>query len=229
MPNQSPEQPELAMTKKTEPLSPKLISDMPTYWGRRPLNRTKDDPAKKSPKAKVTNDENADPEVAELKRMTAFMAEASLVSSIKSRDAEGVDKLLRHHRAVYANGRVRDESYLVLAAKNGANDVAKVILNHGAYVDTPCGVTGRTPLAIAIEDSNVELVRMCVARGADLRKSDRSGHLPVHLSVRSCLQRYNGNPRGQFDSLPSSSCALPTCLFQIWTSLSVWWRGTLGF
>ena len=212
MPNQSPEQPELAMTKKTEPLSPKLISDMPTYWGRRPNSATK---AKATTKVTTPNDENADPEaIAVVKRMTAVTAESALVAGIRSRDAEGVDGLLRHHRAVYANGRVRgDEPYLVLAARNGANGVAKVILDHGGCVDTPRGVTGRTPLAVAIEDSNVELVRMCVARGADLRKADRSGNLPVHLSVRSCLQRYNGNPRGQFGSLPSSSCALPTCLF----------------
>lgn len=65
----------------------------------------------------------------------------------------------------------KDWSSLDWAARMGHVDIAKTIIKHGADVNA-AGATGKTPLRIAVERSNTEMISLLLLNGAEIAQVD---------------------------------------------------------
>jgi ankyrin repeat protein len=72
---------------------------------------------------------------------------------------------------------------LLLAAFNGHLEVVKLLLDHGARVNQPDVLNGRTPLIAAIYNKNLEVVKVLIARGASIYQANHDGIPPLHHAV----------------------------------------------
>lgn len=82
---------------------------------------------------------------------------------------------------------------LHLAAMHGANDSARVLLSHGARVDSEFTVGRQTPLHFAAERGNDELVALLIRHGADVnaRNVATGGLMEQAGQADRALQRRN--------------------------------------
>lgn len=88
---------------------------------------------------------------------------------------------------VNCRGGQNREAPLHLAArlKSDARHVSEMLLKSGANVNAATE-DGITPLHIAIEAGNYDLVRMLLDENADALKMAKNGEISLHVSVRTC-------------------------------------------
>jgi ankyrin repeat protein len=106
----------------------------------------------------------------------------ALMAAALFADADTVERLLKHG----ADPNLADESGAT-ALMWSVPDRSKIqsLLDHGAAVDAR-SETGRTALLVAASyPGTVDLLRLLLARGADLRAQDRAGTTALALAVRS--------------------------------------------
>ena len=72
---------------------------------------------------------------------------------------------------------------LHLAARNGHEDVARTLLEHGASITSQTN-DGRTPLHLASQYGNEDVVRLLLERGTDVAARSNDGSTPLHLASR---------------------------------------------
>jgi Ankyrin repeats (3 copies) len=104
---------------------------------------------------------NADPNVEDQRGWTA------LIYAVYQRNANCVEALAARSREEVNRG-------LLVAALMGHQDTAKVLLGHGAEVDTRAE-DGRTPLMLAANKGDNDLVSLLLQAGADPTLTDKSG------------------------------------------------------
>ncbi|KAA0067648.1 hypothetical protein IC582_012978 [Cucumis melo] len=85
------------------------------------------------------------------------------------------------------------ETPLHMAAKNGCNDAARVLLAHGAFVEAKAN-NGMTPLHLAVwyslQSEDCETVKTLLEYNADCSATDEEGMTPLnHLSQSSCSKK----------------------------------------
>lgn len=66
---------------------------------------------------------------------------------------------------------------------SGHRDIAKLLINRGADVNRLDGY-GLTPLMVAAEFGDVEMMRLLVSNGADISKRSRKGEQAVDIAIR---------------------------------------------
>jgi ankyrin repeat protein len=59
---------------------------------------------------------------------------------------------------------------------------ARVLLDYGANPNLRCA-DGKTPLLLAVDKGNVEMVKLLLSRGADPSLAGADGRKPLHLAV----------------------------------------------
>ena len=89
---------------------------------------------------------------------------------------------------------------LFLACKYGHVDIALILLEKGASVNTK-DIIGNTPLHFAVRTRNEALVRLLLEAGADIESKDECGFGPLYTAVRigslpmvQMLLDYKANP-----------------------------------
>ena len=69
------------------------------------------------------------------------------------------------------------------AASNGHAEIAKTLLEHGAFVDATTQEGGVTPLRLAAERRHAEVVGLLLERGALTSRWNSKGSLPIHFGA----------------------------------------------
>ena len=93
-----------------------------------------------------------------------------------------VKKHLTQDQAMLSAQNSRSRSGLFLACNYGHVDMALMLLEKGASVDTPDNLD-RTPLDLAVSAENEALVRMLLEAGADVNRENRYGWRPLGVAV----------------------------------------------
>ncbi len=63
-----------------------------------------------------------------------------------------------------------------------ASPSAKILLGYGANPNLRCA-NGKTPLLLAIDKGNVEMVKLMLSKGADPSLDGPDGRKPLHLAL----------------------------------------------
>lgn len=84
--------------------------------------------------------------------------------------------------ASYRNPNASGNSPLYAAAHKGDKEIVRIILDHGADVNTGNDF-GETPLHAAAEWGYPEVVNLLIARGADITAPDQDGKTPLFVST----------------------------------------------
>lgn len=71
---------------------------------------------------------------------------------------------------------------LLFAARHGALDAARVLVEGGADVNRP-DPDGITPIELAIRNGHYDLAAMLVDKGADVNAADAAGRTPLYVAV----------------------------------------------
>jgi len=70
---------------------------------------------------------------------------------------------------------------LHVACEYGKLDAVKLLLNHGANINTKCGVKGRSPLHYAASNIRITICEYLVSKGANKRARDHNKQRPCDL------------------------------------------------
>jgi ankyrin repeat protein len=68
---------------------------------------------------------------------------------------------------------------LIAAACRGSNQLVDILLRLGAEVNATMEASGRTALACAVMNEQIETVRLLIEAGADLEIADKQGNTPL--------------------------------------------------
>jgi ankyrin repeat protein len=81
------------------------------------------------------------------------------------------------------NGHHKEDGWtsLHLVSRNGHLDTAKLLIDHGANVDSQ-NDKQQTPLAAASWFGHLEVVRLLIESGVAVSARDREGHTPFHMA-----------------------------------------------
>ena len=109
----------------------------------------------------------------------------TLKKAIEENQAEIVAAIFRHGcRYLPARMRASPQEYVLRhAARWGATDVVKVVLDAGSPVDE-LDEGGRTPLLIATEGGHLSTIRALLEKGADIRHRDHSNATSFMIAAR---------------------------------------------
>ncbi|XP_050409060.1 putative ankyrin repeat protein RF_0381 [Patella vulgata] len=106
-----------------------------------------------------------------------------LLLAVEQNDIE-IFKLLHHHGATVKKQNSREMSVLHLAIQNGNAGIVDILLyNHGCDVNLSDKV-GVTPLLLAVEQNEIEIVTLLQTHGADVNKQNSRGMSPLHLAIK---------------------------------------------
>ncbi|KAG2488938.1 hypothetical protein HYH03_012559 [Edaphochlamys debaryana] len=112
--------------------------------------------------------------------------------------ASGLATFLQRRNVPFPGQRPRA---LVSAILAGEDEIAELMLRHGADPDAPNMRDGDTPLLMAIRTGNVRAVRALLAAGADIYKYNRVGETPLyraaaygHADIVAALIERGANP-----------------------------------
>lgn len=132
--------------------------------------------------------------VAAQERQRSMMPpESSLVKALRNGTAAEVKQALAYAYGDDKEGCVHGDSLASFAAKRGAVDILKVLIEAGYKVDgTQC--RGDSPLYEAAQEGHVEAVRFLLARKADLRFKVGNDSTPLLAAVHGPL--LGGEPKG---------------------------------
>jgi ankyrin repeat protein len=86
---------------------------------------------------------------------------------------------------------------LLYAARQGATDVVKVLLAHGAHIEQP-EANGVRPLLLAIMNDHADTARYLIEHGADVNADDWYGRAPLWAAVDSRDVELDGELDTQF-------------------------------
>ena len=78
------------------------------------------------------------------------------------------------------------ETPLMTAARVGAGDVVKSLLDHGADVNLAEQLKAQTALMWALSEQHIDVARLLVERGANVRAASSSGFTPLLFAARMC-------------------------------------------
>ena len=79
-----------------------------------------------------------------------------------------------------ANGMVKSNSPLHVAAKNGHGAIVRLLLERGADVSAK-NILTNTPLHAAAAEGHALIVQLLLQRGADISAKKSDGFTPLHL------------------------------------------------
>jgi ankyrin repeat protein len=65
------------------------------------------------------------------------------------------------------------------AAYSGSVPVAELLLDHGAALEDVANKAGVAPLMVACEENHRAMVKLLIARGADVKRPERHGYTPL--------------------------------------------------
>ena len=70
------------------------------------------------------------------------------------------------------------KSALHVAAGYGNLETVRVLIDHGAKLDTP-DRSGATPLHRAVASNHLDVAKLLIERGANKKAEDKDGHTPL--------------------------------------------------
>ena len=115
-----------------------------------------------------------------LAQTSNVVAQGSLHQAVYARDYERVEALLlvgtdinEMGSSLYGGG-----SALHVAVRRDYQDIAELLLNHGAVVDLR-SLSDFTPLADAAWNGNLNMVKLLLDAGADINATNYEGHTPL--------------------------------------------------
>ncbi|XP_046407817.1 ankyrin-1-like [Ischnura elegans] len=119
-------------------------------------------------------------------RAVSPSAQEELLTAIKNNSVGDVKRLLPEVDLEYTYGYPDFGSCLYIAAKEGSVDVAKMLIEHKAYVNRYNDKRKNTPLHIASELGHSDMVKLLIDGGGKLKNGRFYGNLltfePLYLS-----------------------------------------------
>ena len=108
----------------------------------------------------------------------------SLINVVRKGDMEAVRALLRDNPEMAIGAQMwENSSPLHLAAQEGYQDIAEVLLSHGAHVNAKSYHNGYRPLHNAALFGKKSLVVLLLSKGSDVNARNDKGETPLHLAV----------------------------------------------
>uniref|UniRef100_A0A7C1GC84 Zinc-ribbon domain-containing protein n=1 Tax=Thermofilum adornatum TaxID=1365176 RepID=A0A7C1GC84_9CREN len=105
-----------------------------------------------------------------------------LHQAVRDEDVARVRELLKKGANVNARD-IYGDTPLHNAAGRGYADVARILLEHGAYVNAKDSLYGWTPLHFAAFEGHVDVVKLLLEHGADVNARNRDGWTPLHRAA----------------------------------------------
>ena len=106
--------------------------------------------------------------------------ETALTIAYNKKDINIMKQLLLH--GADANIMINNSTLLIKSVKQDDLDMVCVLLDNGAFIDTPIKPMGMNALMIAIQDNKYKIVLELLNRGADITKEDDSGWIALTYS-----------------------------------------------
>lgn len=121
------------------------------------------------------------PKSSTARRLTAFQ----LLEAVKSNSAAAKESISQHGMpASYKT--LNEHSFLRTAVEHGYTDLVKVMLRRGCSLNgDPGKLHYGTPLHVAIEMQNIEMVSVLLQHMAPLEATREGGQTPLHYAVKS--------------------------------------------
>ncbi len=104
-----------------------------------------------------------------------------LIDSVEKGDFDGVQSALKHGADVNSRGE-NDNTALMLATRNKDTEMAKLLIDANALLDTQ-NKNGSTALTWAAEHGRTEIAQLLIDAGADLNIKDNNGCTALDLSL----------------------------------------------
>jgi ankyrin repeat protein len=109
----------------------------------------------------------------------------NLFSAVILGEAERVKELLKEKPELVKSRQGRGWTPLHIAAREGHEETARVLLDAGADVNGEKGYYSPLAWAVMTEQPNLKLVKLLIGRGADVNQHERSfSETPLHVAVR---------------------------------------------
>lgn len=87
-------------------------------------------------------------------------------NAIKDGSLDDINKLLR--KEIHANQFIENDPLIMVAARENRYNVVDLLIKHGANVNLSNSKNGKTALYIAIENENINLVKLLIDNNADI-------------------------------------------------------------
>lgn len=138
-----------------------------------------------------------------------------LIQAVRQRDLLGVRRLLAAGASPDERRRPGGLSALMVAARRGRADIARLLLSAGAAPDLTTGLQ-ETALMMASEQGHLDVVRALVEAGADLNMADSRGGTPLVWAARRGQQEMLSLLVGLGADLRPPLRGSPVLLHAIW-------------
>jgi ankyrin repeat protein len=121
--------------------------------------------------------------------------------SIRVGDMTEVRKLLQDNPELANTREQKNVSALHVAAQLGHLDLASLLLDRGAQIESVCGNIGSTPLKYAVFFAQIDMVKLLLKRGADVQNTGATSRTPLDLAMSATtpLFRDMGTPGTDLD------------------------------
>ncbi|XP_026666668.1 serine/threonine-protein phosphatase 6 regulatory ankyrin repeat subunit C-like [Ceratina calcarata] len=82
----------------------------------------------------------------------------------------------------------RGETPLHIAAREGLQEIFRLLIKRGAYVDAEEDKYGLTAVHVAVQEGHNNIVQILIDQGANVNLKTKRGETPLHIAAREGLQ-----------------------------------------
>ena len=111
-----------------------------------------------------------------------------LFSALESGNIEIVELLLNNGydpNAVIRSGKYMGYNILQWAIENGRINVVDLLIKKDVDVNKVSTISRETPMSLAVKGNKVDIIKLLIANGSDLKNKDFNGESPLHWAIKN--------------------------------------------